>query len=131
MRKLLHLVLAIWKTGRPFNPEHYPWPAPAHAEAPDQGRSAADQAAGHTPDTKPAKPVVTAACVDSIVETAPAGDGPYIDFDHLKDQLSLARVLAQLGLTARLRGSGPQRSCAGPPHRGHARGRAVRVNLRD
>ena len=25
MRKLLHLVFAIWKTNRPFDPNHYPW----------------------------------------------------------------------------------------------------------
>ena len=25
MRKLLHLVFAVWKTNRPFDPGHYPW----------------------------------------------------------------------------------------------------------
>jgi transposase len=25
MRKLLHLVFAVWKTGQPFNAQHYPW----------------------------------------------------------------------------------------------------------
>ena len=25
MRKLLHLVYAIWKTGKPFDAKHYPW----------------------------------------------------------------------------------------------------------
>jgi transposase len=25
MRKLLHLVFAVWKTNRPFNPEHFDW----------------------------------------------------------------------------------------------------------
>ena len=33
MRKLLHLVFAVWKGGRPFDPGHYPWQAPAHVEA--------------------------------------------------------------------------------------------------
>jgi transposase len=131
MRKLLHLAFAIWKTGRPFNPEHYPWQAPAHAEASDPGRSAPDQAAGHTPDTKPARPVVTAACTDNVAEAAPTGERVYVDFAHLKQQLSLARVLDQLGLTARLRGSGPQRRCACPLHRGDARGRTFSVNLQD
>ena len=27
MRKLLHLVFAVWKTNRPFDPEHFPWEA--------------------------------------------------------------------------------------------------------
>jgi len=31
MRKLLHLVFAVWKTSKPFDPEHYPWPTPAPA----------------------------------------------------------------------------------------------------
>jgi transposase len=30
MRKLLHLVFAIWKTRRPFDPKHYSWDQPAH-----------------------------------------------------------------------------------------------------
>lgn len=25
LRKMLHLVFAIWKTNRPFNPQHFPW----------------------------------------------------------------------------------------------------------
>src|SRR5262249_39288715 len=29
MRKLLHLAFAVWKTGRPFDPGHYPWEGPA------------------------------------------------------------------------------------------------------
>jgi transposase len=41
LRKLLHLVFAVWKTGRPFDPGHYPWPTPAHVEAGDQGLSVA------------------------------------------------------------------------------------------
>jgi transposase len=131
MRKLLHLVFAVWKTGRPFNPHHYPWQAPAHVAAPDQVPSAPDQAAGHAPDTKPAPQVVTAACADSVAAAAAIDDSAYIDFAHLKRQLPLARVLDQLGLTARLRGSGPQRRCACPLHRGDARGRTFSVNLND
>ena len=30
MRKLLHLVFAIWKSGKPFDPQHYPWQTPNH-----------------------------------------------------------------------------------------------------
>src|SRR5262249_58759623 len=51
LRKLLHLVWAIWKTGRPFDPDHYPWHAPAHLDGSGRGSSATAeaQAAGHTP----------------------------------------------------------------------------------
>jgi hypothetical protein len=140
MRKLLHLVFAIWKSGRPFHPDHYPWQAPTHVEGSDHGRSltgsardnggsAQDQAAGHTPDVSPAPPVVTAACTDSVAEPTAVGEGPYLDFAHLKRQLPLARVLDQLGLSARLRGRGPQRRGPCPLHRGDARGRTFSVNL--
>jgi transposase len=138
MRKLLHLAFAIWKSGRPFDPEHYPWQTPAPVEASDKdtsrdGRAPAPegQAAGHKPEPVPARKVVTAACADSVTEAAALGASTFINFDHLKRQLPLARVLDQLGLSARLRGSGPQRRCACPLHRGDARGRTFSVNLDD
>jgi transposase len=142
MRKLLHLVFAIWKSGRPFDPAHYPWPTPAHVEISDNGMSvegqdndnemsAKNQAAGHTPGRVPAKPVVTAACADSVAAAAAVGEGTYVDFAHLKQQLPLARVLDQLGLSARLRGSGPQRRGDCPLHRGDGRGHSFSVNLDD
>jgi len=140
MRKLLHLAFAVWKTGRPFDRDHYPWQTPAHVESSDNGMSPAPetsdntgsqegQAAGHKPDRMPAQPVVTAARTDTLADAAAVGEGTYLDFAHLKRQLPLARVLDQLGLTARLRGSGPQRRCACPLHRGDARGRTFSVNL--
>jgi hypothetical protein len=87
------------------------------------------QAAGHKPDRMPAQPMVTAACTDTVADAAAVGESTYVDFAHLKRQLPLARVLDQLGLAARLRGSGPQRRCACPLHRGDARGRTFSVNL--
>jgi hypothetical protein len=140
MRKLLHLVFAIWTSGRPFAKDHYPWQTPARVEASDKGVSPEDQpsdkgvspedqAAGHKPDRKPARTVVAAACADSVAEPAEVGESTYLDFTHLKKQLPLARVLDQLGLTARLKGTGPQKRCACPLHRGDARGRTFSVNL--
>jgi hypothetical protein len=32
MRKLLHLAFAIWKSGQPFDPAHYPWGTPGHLD---------------------------------------------------------------------------------------------------
>jgi transposase len=125
MRKLLHLAFAIWKTGRPFDPDHYPW----HAPAVDGGAAGEGQAAGHTRTATPAQPVVTAACTDTVADDGPAGHAPLLDFAHVKQQLPLARVLDHLGLTGRLRGAGAQRRCACPLHRGDARGRTFSVNL--
>ena len=142
MRKLLHLVFAIWKSGRPFQPDWYAWQTPAHVEASDNGMSPADkpsdiplsleeQAAGRKRTAAPARTAVSAACTDTVAEAGEVGEGAYLDFAHLKQQLPLTRVLDQLGLSSRLRGSGPQRRCACPLHRGDARGRTFSVNLDD
>jgi transposase len=132
MRKLLHLTFAVWKSGKPFDTQHYPWHAPAHVEA-DEGtneaplvdESLAEQAAGLKSDM-PTKPEVTATCPGSV---PPVGASVWVDFAHLKAQLSMARVLDQLALTPRLRGSGPQKRCACPIHRGDGRSRTFSVNL--
>jgi len=137
MRKLLHLVFAVWKSQKPFDAAHYPWDTPAHltpptASAPAPSAAPApsqqEQAAGLRNSAEPVRQEVTAACDPSIPQPAPAG-GVFIDFAHLKRQLPLARVLDHLGLTARLRGSGAQKRCACPLHRGDGRGRTFSVNL--
>jgi transposase len=135
MRKLLHLTFAIWKTGQPFDPNHYPWPAPAHVDvgqaSPPVSNECKDidmpmqQAAGLEPDM-PAKPEVTATCPGSVPQ---AGASVWLDFEHIKTQLPMSRVLDHLGLAPRLKGSGPQRRCACPIHRGDGRGRTFSVNL--
>ena len=74
MRKLLHLVYAVWKTNRPFDENHFPWEGPSDAQSPtaappavDDGATAAvnKKAVGHKQDL-PAKKVVTTA--NSTVE---------------------------------------------------------------
>jgi hypothetical protein len=140
MRKLVHLAYAIWKTGKPFDPNHYPWDRPAHvagsdkalspeAATSDSGLSPKSQVAGPTPETEPARSEVTATCADTLAETEPAGESSAVDFAHVKQQLPIQRVLDHLGLSARLRGSGPQRRCSCPIHRGDGRGRTFSVNL--
>jgi len=140
MRKLLHLAFAIWQTGKPFDPAHHPWEGPAPGgggpaagagEQPPDPEGERSQAAGHKPEAMPAEEVVTAACVPTVAAGGPAGEGTFVDFAHLKQQLPLARVLEHLGLSARLRGSGPQRRGACPIHRGDGRGRTFSVNLSD
>jgi CHC2 zinc finger len=140
LRKLLHLVFAIWKSGRLFDANHYPWPTPAHVEDSDNGTSfeerwrdnglsMSEQAAGPKPETQPAQTEVTAACTDSVAESVGVNESTAVDFAHLKQQLPLERVLDQLDLTTRLRGSGPQRRGTCPIHRGDGRGRTFSVNL--
>ena len=109
MRKLLHLAFAIWKGGRPFDPHHYPWQAPAHVEGGDNGLSPEGQAsdnatsqevraAGPKPDAKPARTGVSAARADSVAESGAVGEDTFIDFAHLKRQLPLGARAGPAGL---------------------------------
>ena len=132
MRKLLHLVFAVWKTGKPFDPTHYRWDAPAHVAGSDNPLSPPsppplkEQAAGLKPDV-PARTEVTAACDEILPELDASDDGLFVDFAHLKQQLPISRVLEHLGIT--LRGRGSQRRCACPIHRADGRGRTFSVEL--
>ena len=139
MRKLLHLTFAVWKSGQPFDPKHYPWEKPDAevAKASDIAMSQQQtQAAGHTPNES-ARSVVTATCAATLTDGAATVEipveslvvGVWLDFAHLKTQLPMARVLDHLGLTARLQGAGSQKRCACPIHRGDGRGRTFSVNL--
>jgi transposase len=133
MRKLLHLAFAVWKTGKPFDPNHYPWASPTEAASAD-GSPGGARAAGLKPD-EPAGSEVTATREATVPDQPAAVDGAaagvWLDFAHLKRQLPLGRVLDHLGLTARLKGAGAQRRCACPIHRGDGRGRTFGVNLAD
>jgi transposase len=124
MRKLLHLAFAVWKTNTPFDPNHYPWEGPKASTDAD-GSKEEVQAAGPKPD-EPARSEVTATCDNSLPQS---GVSVWLDFAHLKRQLSMARVLDQLGLTPRLKGPAEQKRCACPIHRGDGRGRTFSVNL--
>ena len=81
MRKLLHLAFALWKTDRPFDPDHRGGAKGAVACGDSQvsieGRLGADtsndQAAGHTPGSKPAEGVVTAACAGTVASRQEIG----------------------------------------------------------
>jgi len=77
--------------------------------------------------------VVTAAGTASVAAPAAAGTGSgvWLDFAHIKAQLSLERVLDHLGLLTHLRGRGAQRRGPCPIHRGDGRGRTFSVHLAD
>ena len=125
MRKLLHLVWAVWKSGKAFDPDHYPW-QPATAPL---GNA---EAAGHNQGTSPERKVVTAAdstvssetpavnapnpiAPDNTVDSAVANNG-WIDFALLREQVTMEQVLVHLNWLGCLRGSGPQRRGPCPVH---------------
>ena len=132
MRKLLHLVYAVWKTNRPFDEKHFPWedpgdtplstttPLPADAGATP---SANEKAVGHKRDW-PAEAVVTTAA--STLEPVPSpvkpasprasATRPKVDFACLREHVTMEQVLRHLGWFAGLRGRGQQRRGPCPVH---------------
>jgi transposase len=141
MRKLLHLVFAVWKTDRPFDEHHFPWeksdshvstPAaaePAVGEPPQASPS--KKAVGHKRDM-PAQKVVTTAKSSvapalSAVNTptdplpptpaaAPAKARPQVDFACVREQVTMEQVLRHLGFFGALRGRSQQRRGPCPVH---------------
>ena len=131
MRKLLHLVYAVWKTDRPFDKEHFPWegssdtqPSATTPSSADAGTtpSANEKAVGHKRDL-PAAEVVTTA--DSTLEPAspavkPASQSaaprPKVDFACVREHVPMEQVLQHLGYFASLRGRGQQRRGPCPVH---------------
>jgi len=123
MRKLLHLVYAVWKTDRPFDPKHFAWEPPAAAE-PLAG-AANGAAVGHERGEPAGKVVTTASprvepTAAAVNPAAPSlrAARPRVDYAFLREQITMERVLGHLGLLERLRGGGPQRRGPCPLH-GH------------
>lgn len=137
MRKLLHLVFAIWKSGKPFDPAHYPWDSP-RPERPSHV-SSEETAVGRNQD-KPERQAVTTAtgkvpAATHVVQPSCSGEAVpatpvLIDFRALRAELSMERVLRHLKLFDELRGrrnqlSGPCPKCTPPG----SRKRPFNVNL--
>ena len=131
MRKLLHLVFAVWKTGRAFDPKHYPWEGPAaspaaqaSSPAPTTTPPAAEMAAGHTEAMPRDRSVVTAAtgklapAAEEVKPTAPSPRQarPYVDYAALRRQVTMEQALAHLRLLERLKGTNRQLRGACPIH---------------
>src|SRR5204862_6054616 len=53
MRKLLHLAFAVWKTDKPFDPEHHPWEGPPPTGEISETAKAAAAAAAAASEGKP------------------------------------------------------------------------------
>jgi transposase len=139
MRKLLHLVFAVWKTNRPFDAHHFPWEASdaqvSPAVEPAQAKSATaaqadvnEKAAGHKRDI-PAQKVVTTAssivdfatpAVNAPTQQPPAAElanaRPQVDFAFVRQQVTMEQLLRHLGFFEPLRGRSQQRRGPCPVH---------------
>jgi hypothetical protein len=134
MRKLLHLVFAIWKTGKPFTPpaadsrNESPIPAAKIERAQGRkgqrpGRQAVTQAGSTIPQP------VAASNSAGAVAAAP-GEAQGIDFARLRQQITMEQVLRELRWWDRLTGHGDQRRGPCPIHEpGASRGRGFSVHL--
>lgn len=139
MTKLLHLVYAVWQTGKPFDPNHYPWdttaasdvpPAEADTEADasaeiaspsstDAGSANAQKNAAGLKEQSSENKEVTAAPASieesgaaSQPDAAGTGNGKdrWIDFAHLRSQVTIEQVLKHLGFYDQLRRTAGSRS---------------------
>jgi transposase len=122
MRKLLHLVYAVWKSNRPFDDQHVAGQTPRTAaqDAAQAGKN--ETAVGHKRDV-PAEEVVTTATATVApppspvkASTAKRPARPKVDFAFLRQQVSMEQVLRHLGLLEQLRGRGQQRRGPCPIH---------------
>jgi transposase len=132
MRKLLHLVFAVWKTDRAFDEHHFPWEQPqqipqsqpmATAAQDSATRSVNDKAVGHKRDMPALEVVTTAAstvapAAVAVKPVAPpkVSARPKVDYAWLRQQLTMEQVLEHLGLLSHLRGRGRQRRGPCPIH---------------
>jgi transposase len=122
MRKLLHLVYAVWKTNRPFDDEHLAGQTPSTGATDATAQGGNETAVGHKRDV-PAEKVVTTANATVAPTPLPVKapmpnrpPRPKVDFAFLRQQVSMEQVLRHLGLFDQLRGRGLQRRGPCPIH---------------
>ena len=134
VRKLLHLVYAVWKTDRPFDPQHHAWEAapapqsPAVAESPKAERAAETEVTPATTLTvPPASP--TSKLLPSPIRPRQRR-GKSIDYRYLREQLSIAQVLELLHYPHSLQGTGDQVRGPCPLHAEERRRSTFSVNLK-
>jgi hypothetical protein len=134
MRKLLHLVFAVWKSNRPFDEKHFPWQKPnadtnemtvGHKRdlpAIEVVTTANDTVAPTLPNVETAAPKnqlgepVAPATRSTEPATAKRSSRPKIDFAFLRQQVTMEQILRHLGLFDGLRGRGLQRRGPCPIH---------------
>jgi transposase len=156
MRKLLHLVFAVWSTNTPFNPRHYNWEPEPPAENETSGQSQSsppspavqtdsrqtsepkeEKAAGHKRDVLPVREVVTA--TESKIGTDPTivneptsapKKSQSVDYAFLRSQITFEQVLTHLGQRDKLRGTRSELRGPCPLHQPEKTdGRKFSVNL--
>jgi transposase len=134
MRKPLHLVFAIWKTGEPFTPPEADTGAGAQTPTAEtegaqgrKGRRPERQAVTQATSTIPQAP--RASNPPGAVTAAP-GSADRLDFARLRQQITMEQVLRELHWWDCLKGQGAQRRGPCPIHEPSSpQGRCFSVHL--
>ncbi|MHB1038643.1 MAG: transposase [Pirellulales bacterium] len=112
VRKLLHLVYAVWKSNRPFDPEHYPWETNPTKMA--SSKAVQEKAVGLKPEVLLARKEVTTATpnvsrsASSVNRPRSSSPARGVDYAFLRQQITIEQVLRHLGHWDALRGNGQQ-----------------------
>lgn len=111
MRKLLHLVYAIWRTGKPFDANHYRWEqtqekAAGHNKEVSERQvvTAANESVADASDTVNRAKEQTTKTTSTTTQRSNTKHQP-IDYKALRAQITLAEVLQHLGHLQHLKGS--------------------------
>jgi hypothetical protein len=138
MTKLLHLVFAVWKTGKPFDPQHYPWAQTAQVDCDQMSMCAAgsqqetvdrpteETVAGRkeqsskrqavTATSSNVEPTPTTINNTLVASQASAQAAVLVDFAALREQITIEQALSQLGHFEHLQGNATQRRGPCPIH---------------
>jgi transposase len=138
MRKMLHLVFAVWKTGKPFDPKHHPWEQTPQVDnehvdtgTADSQREAVERPTNETvagrKEQSSKRQAVTATSSNleltsttinntSVVSQTSAQAATPIDFAALREQITIEQALSQLGHFGSLQGNATQRRGPCPIH---------------
>jgi transposase len=143
VRKLLHLVFAIWTTNKPFDRNHYPWEDKAIENTQSEGASK-ENAAGLKRDVLPAKKEVAMATATvktqalSVKRSSPmqrvrpaATRKNGVDYAYVREQMTMQQILEHLGHSQRMHRNGDQLRGPCPVHSSEIdRHRPFSVNTR-
>ena len=134
LRKLLHLVYAVWKTDRPFDPRHYRWEADSSAESPTPQAVAESPKAERAAETEVTSATVNTVTAEmsankSLCASHPCHPSRSVDYPYLRQQLSITAVLGLLNYPQPLLGTGAQQRGPCPLHEDHRRRATFSVNL--
>lgn len=132
MRKLLHLVFAVWATNKPFDPNHYPWESDCQAETQSAANTKREEdacvrkeAVGRNPDVSPDRSAVTTAeeivSCDHESVNSNNGQGGSVDFAWIRSQITIERILEHLHVLENLRPSSGELRGPCPIHSTDAR----------